>query len=224
MRLHMLVYVSPVLFFSLLCCIPFCNIPQLLKHSPTKGYLDCSSFLLLWTVSDTSPDAYIQEFLQDIGLGEDSKTLKLFKCECVCLVSCRPVNHLDEAVCAVAPVPALPGMVSSSCPSFLFSECVCFSFKKYLLKAYQVLGTRLALGCTDRQRQCLPSCNSRFSWEDRRVSSSCPRTWERPWSIMRWMLQNREGPPDSTCGSWRAGAAFCRRWWIDPHPLGSNRD
>lgn len=46
----------------------------------------------------------------------------------MCPVSHRPVKHLDEAICAVAPVPALPGMVGSSCLSFLFCERLHVSF------------------------------------------------------------------------------------------------
>lgn len=64
----------------------------------------------------------------------------------MCLISCRPIKPLDGAICAVAPVHALPGMVGSSSPSLLFSKCVHVSFKNYVLKACQVLGTRLALG------------------------------------------------------------------------------
>lgn len=49
----------------------------------------------------------------------------------VCVSVCyRPVKYLDEAICAVAPVQALPGMVGSSGPSFFFSECVHYSFQK----------------------------------------------------------------------------------------------
>lgn len=73
----------------------------------------------------------------------------------MCLVSCRPIKHLDEAICAVAPVQALPGMVGSLCPSLLFSKRGHLSFKNYMSKAGQVLDPGLALGYLGMKEQVI---------------------------------------------------------------------
>ncbi|KAK1327844.1 hypothetical protein QTO34_012752 [Cnephaeus nilssonii] len=63
----------------------------------------------------------------------------------------RPVKHPEEALCAVAPVPALPGMVGSSCLSRL------------LLSAEAIgAGARSSVGMADES------------------PGSCSRTWARP--------------------------------------------
>lgn len=66
-------------------------------------------------VPNISLAAYLQEFIQDAGLGAERMS--------VCPSGAhRPVKHPEEALCAVAPVPALPGMVGSSCLSLPCSD------------------------------------------------------------------------------------------------------
>lgn len=61
-------------------------------------------------VPNISLAAYLQEFIQDARLGEERMS--------VCPSGAhRPVKQPEEALCAVAPVPAWPGMVGSSCLS-----------------------------------------------------------------------------------------------------------